>query len=425
MDEAGSSANVLMSMKHTETEPPSPGASRRRFLRLGAALGGALTACRETAPPVQEAGTRRLGKALSPYGERSPFERSERHLIPSKTPEAGSTRTPLQDSHGILTPSSLHFERHHAGIPAIDPAQHRLMIHGLVERPLILTMEEIRRLPSVSRVHFIECAGNSRSEWGPKTAPNAQQSHGLASCSEWTGVLLAELLAEAGVRPEAAWLVAEGADACYMQRSIPIQKAMDDIIVAYGQNGEAIRPEQGYPLRLVIPGWEGNINVKWLRRIKLVDQPYMARDETSKYTDLLPDGKARQFTYEMEAKSIITFPSGGHKLSGPGFYEITGLAWSGYGTIERVEVSTDGGETWQDANLQEPRHRMAFSRFRLPWRWDGQEVSLVSRCTDDSGYVQPTREVLVAVRGMNSDYHNNCLKSWKVTADGSVTHVDA
>jgi sulfane dehydrogenase subunit SoxC len=289
----------------------------------------------------------------------------------------------------------------------------------------VFTVEEVKRLPSVTRVHFVECAGNSRSEWGPKTAPDAQQSHGLASCSEWTGALLSELLAEAGVQREATWILAEGADVCHMQRSIPLSKVMDDVLVAYGQNGEAIRPEQGYPLRLVVPGWEGNINVKWLRRLKVADQPYMTRDETSKYTDLMADGSARLFTYEMEAKSVITFPSGGQQLAAPGPYEISGLAWSGRGTITRVEVSLDGGQAWQDAQLQDPRHRMAFTRFRLPWQWDGTEATLVSRCADDSGYVQPTRDDLIAVRGTNSDYHNNCQKAWRVSSTGSVTNVDA
>jgi sulfane dehydrogenase subunit SoxC len=237
--------------------------------------------------------------------------------------------------------------------------------------------------------------------------------------------LLSVLLAEVGVKPEARWIIAEGADACHMQRSIPVSKALDDIIVAYGQNGEAIRPEQGYPLRLVVPGWEGNINVKWLRRLKLVDQPAMVRDETSKYTDLLADGKARIFSFEMEAKSVITRPSGGHKIPGPGFQEIAGLAWSGRGRIERVEISTDGGQTWQAAELQEPRYARAFTRFRLPWRWDGQETTIGCRATDETGYTQPTREALLAARGGNSDYHNNCLTFWRVMAGGSVTNVDA
>jgi sulfane dehydrogenase subunit SoxC len=298
-----------------------------------------------------------------------------------------------------------------------------LLLHGMVERPLMLTMDDIRRLPAVSRIHFIECAGNSGSEWGPKTAPDAQRAHGLASCSEWTGVPLSILLAEAGVRPGASWIIAEGADACHMQRSIPLKKANDDVLVAFGQNGEAIRPEQGYPLRLVIPGFEGNTNVKWLRRIKVVDQPYMTKDETSKYTDLMPDGTARQFTFEMEAKSLITFPSGGQKLAGAGFYEITGLAWSGRGRIDRVEVSADGGKTWQNARIDEPRLRMAFTRFRMPWKWDGQEAALQSRCTDETGYVQPSREALVEVRGLNSQFHNNCITIWKVSPDGGVHNV--
>ena len=341
----------------------------------------------------------------------------------SKTPERGSTRTPLQDSHGIITPSALHFERHHAGVPDIDPAGHRLLIHGMVDKPLVLTVDEIRRLPSVSRVHFVECAGNGGSEWAEKRGPTAQMSHGLASCSEWTGVLLRVLLEEVGVQPGAAWAIAEGADACNMARSLPIEKCLDDVIVAYAQNGEAIRPEQGYPLRLVTPGWEGNINVKWLRRLELTSQPLMARDETSKYTDLLADGTARQFSFPMDAKSVITLPSGGQKLHAVGLHEITGLAWSGRGLISRVEVSTDGGATWRDALLQEPRHSMAFTRFQLPWAWDGKETSILSRCTDETGYVQPTVEALIEARGPNSVYHNNGIKAWKIQSDGSVTHV--
>jgi len=231
------------------------------------------------------------------------------------------------------------------------------------------------------------------------------------------------VLAEAGVRPGATWIVAEGADACRMSRSIPMKKALDDALLVYAQNGEAIRPAQGYPLRLLVPGWEGNINVKWLRRLKVVDQPYMTKDETSKYTDLMPDGTARQFTFELEAKSLITFPSGGQKLAGPGLYEITGLAWSGRGRIERVEVSVDGGATWQNARIDEPRVTKAFSRFRFPWKWDGQESNLRSRCTDETGYLQPTREALVEARGLNSNYHNNCIKSWKITADGVVSNA--
>jgi len=252
---------------------------------------------------------------------------------------------------------------------------------------------------------------------------SAAQSHGLASCSEWTGVPLSLLLADCGVQKQAKWVIAEGADPCKMQRSLPIEKATEDVLVAWGQNGEALRPEQGYPLRLVVPGWEGNISVKWLRRLKAVEEPYMVRDETSHYTDLLPDGTARIFTFVMEAKSLITFPSGGQKLTSPGFYQVSGLAWSGRGRITRVEISADGGGTWRDAVLQEPRLSMAFTRFTLPWTWDGKEAVLQSRCTDESGYVQPTKDALVAVRGLNSQYHYNGIKAWKVMTNGSVTNA--
>jgi sulfane dehydrogenase subunit SoxC len=384
------------------------------------ALAGTLASCKQKTAP-EDPGF--LGKPVSAYGERSPYETAKRGLTETRYPEATRSVTPLQDSYGIVTPSSLHFERHHSGVPKIDPAQHKLLLHGLVDRPLIFTMDEIRRLPSVSKILFLECSGNSRSEWTGAGAGNAGTSHGLASCSEWTGVPLAVLLAEAGVQKSAKWLLAEGADASHMQRSLPIEKALADTLVVWGQNGEALRPEQGYPLRLVVPGWEGNTSVKWLRRIEAAEEPFMVRDETAKYTDLLPDGKARQFSFVMEAKSVITRPSGGQKLAGPGFVEISGLAWSGRGRVERVEVSIDGGKTWRDAALQEPRLPIAFTRFRLPWQWDGSETLLQSRCTDETGYVQPTRAELVEARGLQSDYHCNCVKTWKVAADGSVTNA--
>ncbi|HEY2015450.1 MAG TPA: sulfite dehydrogenase [Bryobacteraceae bacterium] len=398
--------------------------SRRRWLGLTAALGAGVAGCKKSSPePTADTGPSLLGKPVSAYGERSPFETAARGLPETRTPETAASRTPLQESCGILTPSSLHYERHHAGVPKIDPAQHRLLIHGLVDRPLIFTMEDLRRLPSLSRIYFLECSGNSGGEWGEKTGRTAAISHGLASCSEWTGVPLSVLLAEAGIQKSAQWLIAEGADACKMQRSLPVAKAMSDVLVAWGQNGEALRPEQGYPLRLVVPGWEGNICVKWLRRIKAVEQPYMVRDETSHYTDLMPDGTARLFTFVMEAKSLITYPSGGQKLANPGFCQITGLAWSGRGRIERVEVSTDGGQTWHNATLQEPRLPMAFTRFHYPWNWDGKEAVLQSRATDESGYVQPAKDALVAVRGLNSQYHYNAIKTWKLMADGSVSNA--
>ena len=408
-------------VNNTQSEPPK--SSRRRFLKSSAVLAGVASACSDSQPAV-DSGPSTLGVPASYYGKRSAFETSVRQTTPSATPEAGSSRTPLGDSYGILTPSSLHFERHHAGVPRIDPTQHSLLIHGMVERPLILTMEEIQRLPEVSRIHFIECSGNSVSEWATPRS-NVQGSHGMVGGSEWTGVPLSLLLSEVGVEDGARWIVGEGADACRMHRSIPMEKAMDDILVAYGQNGEAIRPEQGYPLRLVVPGWEGNTHIKWLRRIMVVDQPYMARDETSKYTDLMPDGTARQFTFTMEAKSVITFPSGGNQLDGPGFYEISGLAWSGRGLVEAVEISIDGGQSWLKSKLQEPRHPIALTRFRLPWQWDGREMTLQSRCIDETGYVQPSREQLIQVRGLQTRYHYNGVTIWKVLADGSVTNAYA
>lgn len=394
---------------------------RRRFLQaLGVTGATVMAGCADE--PAGDAPSL-LGRGISPYGERSPFEQAARRLPDTTTLEEASSRTPLQDLDGMITPSSLHFERHHAGVPRIDPAQHELLIHGLVERPLVFTVTELRRLPSISRIYFLECSGNSSSMWRPAPQPSVQAGHGLTSCSNWIGVPLSVLLGEVGVRPEGRWFIAEGADACRMSRSIPIEKAWDDALVAYGQNGEALRPEQGYPIRLLLPGWEGNTSVKWLRRIKVVDQPVMARDETSKYTDLMPDGRARQFTFLMEPKSLITRPSAGRMLTAPGFHEISGIAWSGSGIIARVEVSVDGGATWTDATLQEPVLPKAHTRFTLPWRWDGSERVIASRCTDGTGHVQPTREALVAARGLNSNYHCHAIQAWRITADGRV--VDA
>ena len=277
----------------------------------------------------------------------------------------------------------------------------------------------------MTRLLALECGGNSGSEWAAAGGADVQRSHGLLSGSEWTGVPLSLVLAEAGVRPGASWVIAEGADACRMMRSIPLAKALRDSLIAYGQNGEAMRPAQGYPLRLLNPGWEGNTSVKWLRSLKLTDQPYMARDETSKYSDLMADGTARIFTYEMDAKSVITFPSGGQSLPARGMYELTGLAWSGRGRIDRVEVTTDGGRTWVAADLQEPRLPLALTRFRLAWRFEGQEARIASRAIDETGYVQPTRGALMAVRGANSIYHYNGIKPWLVRPDGTVTNVEA
>ncbi len=403
-------------MKHAERR------SRRQLLRMGAAVGGSLLVGRRI--QAAETDPRKLGTPLGPYGERSPFEKAVRCRPESANPKTGSSFTPLQDSVGTVTPSSLHYERHHSGIPTLDPALHRLVIHGMVDRPLSLSMAELRRLPSVTRALVLECGGNSAGEW-TQPGPDVQRTYGLVSGSEWTGVPLSLLLAEVGVRAGATWVIAEGGDACRMMRSIPLAKAMDDSLLAFGQNGEAIRPAQGYPVRLINPGWEGNTNVKWLRSLKLANQPYMARDETAKYSDLMPDGKARIFTYVMEAKSVITFPSGGQTLPSSGSYEVTGLAWSGQGRIERVEVTTDGGRSWARAELQEPRLPIALTRFRLAWRFEGREAIIASRAIDETGYVQPARGELVAVRGTNSAYHFNGIKFWRVRTDGTVTNVEA
>jgi sulfane dehydrogenase subunit SoxC len=400
-----------------------PSITRRGFLG-GASLAGvtAFTAGAVHAEP------RLQGEPRRAYGERSAFEKSARSFGATNIAvTTGSSRTPLQDLYGIITPSSLHFERHHSGVPNIDPTQHELLLHGLVERPLKFSMEELRRFPSVSRVHFIECAGNAGREHRGDPGPTVQLSHGLVSCSEWSGVLLSTLLREAGLKDSARWIVAEGADASRHSRSIPIGKALDDVIVAYGQNGEAVRPEQGYPLRLVVPGWEGNVNVKWLHRLQVTDQPAMSRDEAASYTDLMPNGKARQFSFEMETNSVLTHPCGGQMLEGKGFHEISGLAWTGRGKIARVEASVDGGVSWRDAELQAPIYSKALTRFRLPWRWMGEETILQSRAEDETGYVQPTRDVLVATRGMKQGpdgfNHYHGIKPWKVTRDGSVTYV--
>jgi sulfane dehydrogenase subunit SoxC len=410
-------------------EPSSRDAARRRFLKGGVALGAALAAgaARSVAgQPAADDPSKVLGGPVRPYGERSRFEQTVREKWPpSKTDEFGSVLTPLDETLGIITPSALHYVVQRGGLPDIDPRKHRLLIHGMVDRPVILTMEEIRRLPSASRILFLECQGNSLTEWRAPTGKSVEATHGQTSCSEWTGVPLSLLLREAGVQKNATWILAEGADATGNERSIPMAKAMDDVLVAYGQNGEAMRPENGYPLRLIVPGWTGNSNVKWLRRIAVVDRPYLTRMDGVGQPTLTPDGKARQLQFVMEAKSVITFPSGRQQLPAPGFYEIRGLAWSGRGLVRRVEVSTDGGKTWRDAGLQAPVLRFAHTRFRLDWRWDGREAVLQSRCTDETGYLQPTLAELVGVRGLNSLYFNNAIQSWKVAADGSVHNIHA
>ncbi|MGB0909047.1 MAG: sulfite dehydrogenase [Nitrospirales bacterium] len=369
------------------------------------------------ASPSSKDPTRIPGAAPTTYGTRSTFEQAQR--VSSST----KSLTPLQHLSGIITPSALHFERHHNGVPQIDPQRHRLLVHGLVHQPMIFTVEELRRFPARTRLAFIECSGNSGKEWTGPNGTTVQDTHGLTSTSEWTGVSLATVLQEVGIQPEALWVLAEGSDAAALTRSLPLESILNDALLCYAQNGEPLRPEQGYPIRLLMPGWEGNTQVKWLRRLKLMTSPAMTREETSKYTDLMPDGTARQFTFTMEAKSVITSPSGGQQLEQPGFVEVRGLAWSGQGRISHVDVSTDGGKSWQTAELQQPVLPKCHTRFRFGWKWNGQEAILQSRCQDETGYIQPTRSDLIGIRGVNSYYHNNAVQSWKITQAGQVENV--
>jgi len=415
--------------------------SRRRFLRGGSALlggtviasglaGGEAPAASESSdnlPPNVPEWMKRPGDPMGsqPYGTPSRFEKNVIKNIPKDLPQylSASGRTPLQDLDGIITPNGLFYERHHGGVPTIDPAQHRLMLHGLVDKPLIFTMDDIRRFPSETHIYFLECSGNPGYE--KPYGKTVSDLVGLLSCAEWTGVSLKLVLQEAGLKADAKWVVAEGADAAAMTRSVPIEKCLDDAMLVYSQNGERLRPQQGYPLRLLLPGFEGNMNVKWLRRLRVAAEPTYSREETSKYTDLMPDGSAREFTFYMEAKSIITRPSGGQRLIARGFHEISGIAWSGRGKIKRVDVSVDDGTSWQIAELQDPVMTRALTRFRLPWRWDGEPVVIQSRAIDETGYVQPTLAELLAVRGDNYYYHNNAIWPWRIAADGEVTNANA
>jgi len=418
--------------KQTDFEPVAGGGllDRRLFLQRGFYF----TMATALAPAVaSEAGDRlpwmeKPGKPFSNYGQPSPHEQKTIRwtMANSMAPGNGVSWTPLQDLEGIITPSGLHFERHHNGVPDIDPARHQLLIHGLVDRALVFTLQDLLRYPMMSCYCFIECGGNSNAAW--RSEPIQTQAgyfHGMASCSEWTGVPLRLLLEEARIKGRAQWLIAEGADASMMNISIPLEKAMEDCLLAVYQNGERIRPENGYPLRLVVPGWEGVVNVKWLRRLHITSRPTMARNETAKYTELMPSGKARQFTFIMDAKSLITHPSIGHKLDRPGVYQISGLAWSGRGKISKVEVSADGGKTWAEAELQEPVLAKCFTRFRIPWRWNGEQAVLKSRAVDESGYVQPERAALIAERGQHGYFHYNAIVSWAVSPEGDISHVYA
>jgi sulfane dehydrogenase subunit SoxC len=370
-----------------------------------------------------------LGKPVvtHPYGQPSRHETAlQRRESPGLTRvgAASVSFAPLQGLFGIITPSGLHFERHHQGWHDVDPTAHRLMINGLVKTPKVYTMDDLMRLPSVSRMHFIECGANTAMEWGNVAVPSVQYTHGMLSCSEFTGVPLSTLLDDCGFdRSQAKFVLAEGADGSSMTRTIPIERALDDVLVAWGMNGEMLRPENGYPLRLVVPGVQGVSWVKWLRRIEVGDQPWGSKDETLHYVDLMPDGLHRQYTSIQECKSVITTPSGGQVLLDKGFYNITGLAWSGRSKIRRVDVSVDGGRNWKTARLEGPVLNKCLTRFNLDWVWDGKPAILQSRAIDDTGYVQPMINALRTVRGTRSIYHNNAIQSWLVAESGEVSNV--
>lgn len=374
----------------------------------------------DVAPLAAADPTKQPGLPTSALGARSPFVKPARG--PSLGQVTGSSYTPLQELSGPITPSDLHFERHHAGIPIIDPARHRLMIHGLVERELMLTLDELKRFPQVTRTHFVECSGNGRAAFrDPKPTMTAQQVAGMLSTTEWTGVRLSTLFREVGAKREATWFLAEGGDACLMARSVPMSKAWDDALVVWAQNGEPLRPAQGYPLRLLLPGWEGNINIKWLRRLELGTRPWRTRWETSKYTDPVPGGRAREFSFENDVKSVISSPSYPAQLEARGWHPIQGLAWSGRGRVTRVEVSADGGRSWRDAELMGIAQPKAAVRFQWMFEWTGDEHIFLSRATDEAGFVQPTRRALLAARGRGTDYHFNHIVGWKLARDGQVT----
>ncbi|MEX3008129.1 sulfite dehydrogenase [Hoeflea sp. TYP-13] len=416
-------------------------ADRRRFLRggitaaggLAAATLGARTASSATPDPliteVQE-WNQVLGDGVdaAPYGVPSEFEA---HVVRrdvawlTADPVSSVNFTPLHELDGIITPNGLCFERHHGGVAQISPADHRLMIHGLVDTPLVFTMQDLMRFPRENRIYFLECAANSGMEWRGAQLNGCQFTHGMVHNVMYTGVPLKLLLQEAGLKPNAAWLLPEGADASGMTRSIPLDKALDDCLVAFKMNGEALRPEQGYPVRLVVPGWEGNMWVKWLRRIEVGDQPWHHREETSKYTDLMADGKARRFTWTMDVKSVITNPSPQAPiLHGRGHTVLTGLAWSGHGKIKRVDISIDGGRNWHSARIDGPSLSKSLHRFYYEFDWDGSELLLQSRAMDEFGNIQPTKNALRAVRGENSIYHNNGIQTWQVRSNGETENVE-
>ena len=391
----------------------APRVSRRKVLVAAAGvLGAGMAGPSGSQAPAPADSTKVPGAPVTEVGARSAFDTSKRKV------GTISSSTPHQDLSGIMTPAELHYERHHGGVPTIDPAAYTLLVHGMVDRPMVFTLDDLKRFPSTSFIRFLECSGNYSRNASEETKP--EDVAGLTSTSEWTGVAVSTILREVGVRAAATWFLAEGQDAAVLSRSIPIAKAHDDAILAYAQNGGAIRPANGYPVRLLLPGWEGNASVKWLRRLEFSDRPFMTREETSKYTEALKDGTARQFSFVMDARSLITSPAYPERVRA-GWIEIRGLAWSGRGRIARADLSFDEGATWRSAQLQAPVLPKAHTRFRYLWKWDGRETTILSRATDDSGYVQPTQAALIAARGPGSGpYHLNPITGWRIRPSGQV-----
>jgi sulfane dehydrogenase subunit SoxC len=436
---------VKSNRSNRDWENPAAGnglLDRRAFLQGGAALAAAMTGytlskSAAAEPLADDPWSKTPGELVPAYGVPSRYEKNAVRTLsnPNGEPRTSHARTPHHLLNGTFTPNGLHFTISHAGNPDIDPDRHRLVIHGLVKRPLVFTLDALSRYPLVSRMTFVECGGNSAPMFSKEPIQaNVQALHGLASCAEWTGVPLSTLLEETGVDPKAKWLIAEGADAPALSRSVPLKKALDDAMIALYQNGERLMPGNGYPMRLLLPGWEGNMNVKYLRRLKLVEAPAMSYYEARTYAPILPGGKAYQFFFVQEVKSFITQPSLGLAMKGPGLYEISGIAYSGNGPISKVMVSADGGTSWAQAALQEPVHSKAFTRFRALWRWDGGPAVLQSRAWDEAGNAQPTRAQIVAERGETKtvprvggfpSQHYNGVTSWAVDRRGEVKHVYA
>ena len=417
----------------TENFPAVRDPARRSFLRRGSTLAGGVIASGASlaaaAPLAIPDSNKAFGKPIpeTDYGVPSKFEAKVRRrrtdVFKNRQNFSDWSMTPLADQHGIITPNGLIYERHHNGTPDIDPAKHRLVIHGMVKQPLEFTMDDLLRYPSVSKFYFMECSGNGLTDWLKPASTTVQQTHGLLSCAQWTGIPVSWLFDETGIDPAAKWVMFEGADGAAHVRSLPLKKVLDDCLIVYAQNGEMLRPEQGYPVRLFVPGWEGNVCVKWLRRIKVGDQPWHFRSETARYTDPMPDGMWRQFSFEMECKSVITRPSGGMTIR-PGMHEIQGFAWSGNGTIRAVDVTVDGGKTWHEARLEEPVLDKCFTRFRYPWDWKGGAATIASRAVDSTGYVQPTVADIQKVRAIvGFVQHHNGVQPWSVAASGEVKNA--